>query len=107
MATEPLLIRTTFERQEHAEEIAGLLLQRRLVACAQIEGPMESMYWWKDEIVKTVEFVLSVKTVADLYPEIESLLLREHPYDVPEIIALPLVRVSSSYLAWMRKELEA
>lgn len=107
MTSEPLLIRTTFERQEHAEEIASLLLRRRLVACAQIEGPLESMYWWKDEIVKAVEFVLSVKTVTDLYPEIESLLLKEHPYDVPEIIAQPLVQVSSSYLAWMRKELGA
>lgn len=105
MTSEPLLIRTTFERQEHAEELANLLLNRRLAACAQIEGPVESMYWWKDAIVKTVEFVLSVKTVAELYPEVESLILQKHPYDVPEIIALPLVRVSNAYLAWMKKEL--
>lgn len=102
---EPLLVSTTFERQDQAEDLARSLLQKRLVACAQVNGPLESMYWWKDSIVETVEFVLTVKTFADLYPKVESAILQEHPYDVPEIIAEPLARVSSGYLAWMRKEL--
>jgi periplasmic divalent cation tolerance protein len=102
---EPLLVSTTFERQEHAEELARVLLKKRLVACAQVHGPVESMYWWKDEIAESVEFVLTVKTFDTLYPEVEKTILDEHPYDVPEIIAEPLVRVGESYLAWMCKEL--
>lgn len=102
---EPLLVSTTFEQQEHAEALAKSLLQKRLVACAQIHGPLQSMYWWKDEIADSVEFVLSVKTFAKVYSSVEKTILTEHPYDVPEIIAEPLVRVSGTYLAWMRKEL--
>ncbi len=102
---EPLLVSTTFERQEHAEELARILLQNRLAACAQVHGPVKSMYWWKDEIAESVEFVLTVKTFNVLYPEVEKTVLNEHPYDVPEIIAEPLARVSASYLIWMRKEL--
>lgn len=102
---EPLLVTTTFERQDHAEELARVLLTKKLVACAQIQGPVESMYWWKEGIAESVEFLLSVKTFSKLYPALEMTLLEEHPYDVPEIIATPLVRVSASYLAWMHKEL--
>lgn len=104
---EPLLVSTTFERQEHAEELARLLLRKRLVACAQIHGPLVSMYWWKDEILEAVEFVLTVKTFSAFYIELESTISKEHPYDVPEIIAEPLTRVSKAYLDWMRKELKA
>ncbi|SHO45338.1 divalent-cation tolerance protein CutA [Desulfopila aestuarii] len=102
---EPILISTTFERQEHAEELANSLLKRRLVACAQIQGPIKSMYWWKDSIAESVEFVLTVKTFGELYSEVEATVLAEHPYDVPEIIAEPIVHVSAGYLAWMQGEI--
>jgi len=102
---EPILVSTTLERQEHAEELASALLQKRLVACAQIQGPIKSMYWWKDRIAESVEFILTVKTFGELYSEVEATILVGHPYDVPEIIAEPLVRVSAGYLDWMRGEI--
>lgn len=102
---EPLLVTTTVERQEHAEEIARALLTKRLVACAQIHGPIASMYWWKDTLAEAVEFVLTVKTFAEHYPEVEKAIRAAHPYDVPEIVAESLVRVSPGYLAWMRGEI--
>lgn len=103
---EPILVSTTFERQENAEEVAGALLKKRLVACAQIQGPIKSMYWWKEEIVESVEFILTVKTFVQLYAEVEATILAEHPYDVPEIIAEPLIRVGENYLAWMHGEIQ-
>jgi periplasmic divalent cation tolerance protein len=102
---EPVLVTTTFASQEQAEEMARLLLKKRLVACAQINGPVESLYWWKDEIAESVEFVLSVKTIDSLYTLVEATILDEHPYDVPEIIASPVPRISAPYLRWMLKEL--
>lgn len=102
---EPLIVSTTFERQEHADELAKVLLQLRLVACAQVHGPVKSMYWWKDEIEESVEFVLSLKTFSTLYSELENVIQREHPYDVPEIVAEKISHISPEYLAWMKKEL--
>lgn len=102
---EPILVTSTFERQEHAEELASALLQTRMVACAQIHGPIKSMYWWKDKIAESVEFVLTVKTFARLYPEVEAAIRKRHPYDVPEIVAEPIVMVSQKYLAWMQGEI--
>jgi len=103
---EPLIVTTTLERQEHAEELARALLENRLVACAQIHGPVKSLYHWKDDIAESIEFVLSVKTFESLYPEVEALLLEQHPYDVPEIIAEHLTKVSDGYLGWMYQELK-
>ena len=102
---EALLVSTTLENQDDAESLAESLLSRRLVACAQIQGPIKSMYWWKEDIAESVEFVLTLKTFAEVYGAVEKTILAQHPYDVPEIIAEKLVRVSSSYLAWMEKEI--
>lgn len=102
---EALLVSTTLENQDDAESLAASLLDRRLVACAQILGPVKSLYWWKEEVAESVEFVLTVKTFAEVYGKVEGVILAEHPYDVPEIIAEKLVRVSASYLAWMEKEI--
>lgn len=103
---EVLLVSTTFERQEHAQGLARLLLRKRLVVCAQIQGPIVSMYWWKEDIAEAVEFVLTLKTFASLYTEVESVISKEHPYDVPEITAEPLARINQPYLSWMKKELQ-
>lgn len=101
---EPILITTTVERQEQAEDIARALLDKRLVACAQIHGPIKSMYWWKQDVAESVEFVLTLKTFVEHYPAVEATIHAAHPYDVPEIIAQQLTRVSPSYLAWMHRE---
>ncbi|WP_176360052.1 MULTISPECIES: divalent-cation tolerance protein CutA [Desulfosediminicola] len=103
---EALIVTTTLERQEHAEKLARALLDNRLVACAQIHGPVKSLYHWQNDIAESIEFVLSVKTLESLYPEVEALLLEQHPYDVPEIVADQLVKVNDKYLAWMYQELK-
>lgn len=102
---QPLLVSSTFETEQDARQVASTLLTRRLIACAQITGPVDSMYWWQQEIVSSTEYVLSMKTSASLYPELEQTLQHLHPYDTPEIIATTIQNSSSDYLSWMQKEL--
>ena len=101
-----LLVTTTVERQEDAETIARTLLQKRLVACAQINGPIKSLYWWKENIAESVEFVVTFKTFDHVFETLEQEIRGCHPYDVPEIVAEPLVRISPAYRAWMEKEIQ-
>ena len=101
---EPLVIQTTLESLEDARKLAEKLLRRRLAACVQIDGPLESLYWWQGSIEQASEYRLSIKTFADLYPEAEQTILKEHPYDVPEIVAVKLSRVSDSYREWLAGE---
>ncbi|MFV0437708.1 MAG: divalent-cation tolerance protein CutA [Desulfopila sp.] len=101
----PILVRTTVENDQDARKLADSLLTRRLVACAQITGPVDSIYWWQGAIVKSSEFILTVKTFDTAYPEVEKLLLAEHPYAVAEIVATPIGQISEAYLAWMNEEI--
>jgi len=99
-----LLITTTFERKEDAERIAALLLQRRLVACAQVSAPITSFYRWREELTTATELTLSLKTMAQHYALIEAVLLQEHPYETPEIIAQEIPLVSKAYREWVEHE---
>lgn len=100
----PLIITTTFERKEDAERIAALLIDHRLVACAQIAAPITSIYKWQGRVVTATEFPLSLKTLARHYPKVEQLILKEHPYKTPEIIAQEISFVSKAYEDWLSEE---
>lgn len=99
-----LLITTTFERKEDAERIATLLLERRLVACAQISAPITSVYRWRGEVTIATELTLSVKTMLQHYALVEAVLLQEHPYETPEIIGQEIPLVSNAYRDWVEQE---
>jgi periplasmic divalent cation tolerance protein len=88
-----------------AQRIAALLLDRRLAACTQIHGPLESSYWWNDRIETAREWQLVAKTRADLYPAAETAIRESHPYDVPEILAVAIVAVSPGYRHWLLGQL--
>ena len=88
-----------------AQRIAALLLDRRLAACTQIHGPLESSYWWNDRIETAREWQLVAKTKADLYAEVEGAIRESHPYDVPEILAIGIVGVSAGYRMWLLGQL--
>lgn len=102
----PILVQTTFENQQDAGNLAEALLTKKLVACAQVSGPVKSMYWWDDKIEHSPEYRLTLKTFDNLFPEIEEIVIREHPYDVPEIIAVAISHVSDSYKSWMEEEID-
>lgn len=101
-----LIVTTTFERYEDAEHMAEQLLRRRLVACAQILGPITSRYWWKDEIVKAQEYQLVLKSDEHVYVDLEGAIRAGHPYETPEIVAVRSAHASEPYRLWLRGEMQ-
>jgi periplasmic divalent cation tolerance protein len=96
---------TTVENREDAERIAKAMVESRLAACAQVAGPITSTYWWKGRIEEATEWQCLLKTREDKFEVLERAILKIHPYEVPEIISMPLVQVSHAYREWLRQEL--
>lgn len=102
----PLIVQTTVETKQNGQDIADIILQKRLAACVQISGPVESRYWWKEKIERSDEYIVSMKTFGSVFHTLEQALIEAHPYDVPEIVSFELKRVSADYLEWMESEIE-
>ena len=98
---ESVQVLTTVEKREEAETIAHSLVEKRLAACVQVVGPIISTYRWKGEIETAEEWQCLVKTRRELYPQVERAIRRLHSYEVPEIIATPIVAASADYLEWL------
>ena len=102
-----LSVTTTVDSLAAAERIAAALLDARLAACVQIEGPLESRYHWKGAVERIREWRCTIKTRADLFEALQAALRAAHPYETPEILAHAVVRGSEAYLAWLDAELRA
>lgn len=102
--SEYILVLTTVPDKKSGQEIARALVSERLAACVTASGVSESCYWWKDKISQDEEQILFIKTKGNLYPRVEEKILETHPYEVPEIIALPLIQGYEKYLDWISKE---
>jgi periplasmic divalent cation tolerance protein len=102
--TDFIQVITTVERQEDAEKIARSLVEGCLAACVQVLGPVTSTYHWQGSIQSSREWICLIKTRADLCTQIEEAIRKIHPYEVPEILAVPILAGSKSYLEWMEKE---
>lgn len=89
---------------EEAPGIADMLLTRRKAACVNIVPGVTSHFWWQDKLDSSQESLLIVKTTASLLDEVVSLVKEIHSYDVPEIIALPIVGGNRDYLEWINRE---
>jgi periplasmic divalent cation tolerance protein len=100
-----LQVVTTTSREEDAERIARVLLEKRLAACVQISGPVTSLYWWKGVLETSEEWLCSIKTSEDQYAALEKAIRKVHPYEAPEIVALPVLGGSKDYLKWLQGEL--
>jgi periplasmic divalent cation tolerance protein len=98
------LVLTTVPDEETGRRIARRLVEERLAACVTISSGVTSLYRWRGEVVEDQEFVLLVKTKASLVARVESAIREIHPYEVPEIIALPIEAGSPDYLDWLDKE---
>jgi periplasmic divalent cation tolerance protein len=105
MQPELIEVITTTAEKSDAHAIANALVERRLAGCTQISGPLESMYWWNDRMEVAREYQVVVKTRGDLYAQVESAIRELHPYDVPEILAIPVSQVSSAYRDWLLAQL--
>lgn len=97
---------TTTETRRQAEAIAGMLVEQKLAACVQIAGPILSIYRWKGKVEQAEEWQCHIKTRAGLYDAVEQAIRAHHPYETPEILALPILAGSPQYLAWLREETE-
>jgi periplasmic divalent cation tolerance protein len=101
---EHLLVLTTLGNDEDAVRVAKALLERRVAACVNIVGSVRSFYRWEGKIEDDSERLLLIKTRADRYNDLESVIGDVHPYDVPELIAVPLERGAAAYLGWVDDE---
>jgi periplasmic divalent cation tolerance protein len=100
-AQEALVVLTTVEKIEDGERLAGLLIERELAACVQILPPMISIYRWQGAVERSSEVLLLIKTTCSAYPRLETTIKENHPYQTPEIIALPIEAGSAEYLSWL------
>ena len=92
---------------ECAEQIASLLLEKRLVAAVNILPAIQSWYWWENSIQSTQEALLLVKTLRSQFQQIEQTVREVHPYQVPSIIMLPSVAGADDYVNWISQEVKA
>ena len=95
---------TTTAHREDATAIARSLVESRLAACVQVLGPITSTYRWQGEIETAKEWQCWAKTTLELYEKVEGAIRRIHPYEVPEILAMPIVTAAESYLAWIEEQ---
>ncbi len=98
---------TTVERKEDAENIARLLVEKRLAGCVQVAGPINSVYRWKGRVERTEEWQCLIKSRQDLFGKVEEAIKSVHPYETPEIIATTISAGSDDYLNWLHDELAA
>ncbi len=101
-----LVVLTTTETPQQAEQLAQLLVEAELAACVQILPPMTSIYRWQGKVEAATETLLLIKTTRDVYPALETTIQAHHPYQTPEIIALPVETGSADYLTWLANSLK-
>ncbi len=102
MTTDFIIVLVTTKDKAEADKISQTLLQEKLIACANIISPVSSCFLWQGKIDRTEECLVVMKTHKDLFPELAVRVKALHSYEVPEILALPVVDGSGEYLAWMR-----
>ncbi|MFW5942452.1 MAG: divalent-cation tolerance protein CutA [bacterium] len=88
-----------------ARRLARALVERRLAGCVQIVSPIESVYWWEDEIEAAEECLCLIKTSRARYAALEAAIKELHSYDTPEILAMPVAEGNEGYLAWLQGEI--
>ena len=96
-----LIVITNVPDRDVALKIARELVERRLAACVNILAECTSVYRWRDQLETATEVPLLIKTRAAIYAELEAAIRRLHPYELPEIIAVPIERGSPDYLEWL------
>ncbi len=101
-----LVVETTVDSAAEADKLALLVLDFRLGACVQVIPGVSSKYFWKDKIEEAGEFILRIKSREDKYDALETLILANHPYEIPEIIAAKVKKISKGYANWLDTELD-
>ena len=100
-----ILVFMTSAKKGEARRIVHTLLQKRLIACANICGPVESHYWWQGRIEEAKEFLVLMKSKQKLFAKLAETVKEMHSYEVPEILAVPIVEGFRPYLEWLNANL--
>ena len=98
---------TTVSQPADAEQLARQLVDLRLAACAQVDGPLVSVYRWQGAVVTAQEWRVTFKTLAACRAAVEMAIRTHHPYDVPEILVLPISGGNPAYLSWLSEQVGA
>jgi periplasmic divalent cation tolerance protein len=101
ITSEAIIVYVMTANKAEAERIASALLDEKLVACANILGSAASLFWWQGRVDRADEVLLMLKTRADLFEELSAKVKGLHSYEVPEIVALPIVYGDRPYLEWL------
>lgn len=96
-----IIVFVTCASKFQAQKIAQALIKDKLAACVNLVNPINSLFWWKGKVDSSKEILLIIKTKKNLFDRLERLVKSLHSYDVPEIIALPIVKGSKKYLDWI------
>jgi periplasmic divalent cation tolerance protein len=104
--TDKRIVLTTAGSQEEARKIAQALVKRRLAACVNIVGPMESVYRWQGKVETAPEFLLVIKTTAAAFARVHDAIKELHSYEVPECVMLSIEDGSKAYLQWLGESVE-
>ncbi len=104
MTTDTLIVLTNLPDAASAAALAGRLVAARLAACVNILAPCTSVYRWRGEVETATEVPLLIKTTAARYADLEEAIRSQHPYELPEITALPVASGLAAYLDWVAAE---
>jgi periplasmic divalent cation tolerance protein len=96
-----IIVYVTTTNKAEAEKIAQTLLTKRLIACVNIVGPVSSYFYWNGKIDSAEEFLMIMKSRVDLFGVLEECVRGLHSYEVPEIVAVPIVEGSKAYFDWL------
>jgi len=99
-----LLVLTNLPDRAAAEALAAQLVQQRVAACVNILAPCRSVYRWQGEVQHEEEHPMLIKTTLERYPALEQAIRAGHPYELPEIVAVPIERGLPEYLRWIAEE---
>lgn len=101
MKSDCIQVSTTLPTRDAAEQLGAALVANRLAACAHVYGPISSIYRWEGKVTTATEWYCHLKTTTERFAALESEIRRRHPYQVPELIALPVVAGGADYLHWI------
>jgi len=98
---DPVVATTTTNSIKEARELAGLLVKEKLAACVQIVPKIESIYEWEGQVHDDQEYMLVIKTREKRIDDIKKIMEKQHSYEVPEFLVLPVIEGMEEYLKWM------
>ena len=97
---------TAVDSEDEAGNIASAVVGQRLAVSAQVIGPIASTYWWNGDVEVSDEWLIVMTSRQDLFEELDAVIQQVHPYDVPELLAVPVVAGGRNYLDWLNGQLK-